>query len=115
MDRDEIYLRHIVDAVISIEEYLAGYSQAEFLVNGLLQAGVMRQLEIIGEAAKRVSAPTKSKLEILPWKVITGMRDKLIHDYFSVDLAAVWKTVQEDLPLLKSEINAFLTETPKTI
>jgi len=70
----------------------------------LIQSAVIRELEIIGEAAKNVSVETKSKHPDIPWKQMSGLRDKLIHDYFGVDLDAVWETVKRDLPVLKEKL-----------
>jgi len=103
MERDDIYKQHILDAISAIEEYIQGKTLNDFINDRLLQDGVVRKLEVIGEASKRLSEEFKSKIE-LPWKKITGTRDKLIHDYFKVDLEAVWKTISEDLKELKEEL-----------
>jgi len=87
--------------VEQIEEYLGGVTQEVFFTRKLLQDGVVRQLEIIGEAAKRLSPEIKSRAPHIPWKRVTGMRDKLIHDYMGVDLKAVWDTTQKNLPSLR--------------
>lgn len=72
-----------------------------FYQNYLVQDGVIRQLEIIGEATKRLSSEMCARCPNVPWQDIAGMRDKLIHDYFGVDLDAVWLTACNDIPLLK--------------
>jgi uncharacterized protein with HEPN domain len=105
---DTVYLRHMLDAIARIQSYLGDIDRAAFDNNLLLQDGVIRQLEIIGEAAKRVSARLRQQHPDLPWRSMAGMRDKLIHEYFGVDLDAVWKTVQGDLPSLQSRILAIL-------
>mgnify|MGYP001564581679 FL=1 len=64
----------------------------------------MRELGVIGEAAKKLSEEFKRVYTNVPWKQIAGMRDKLIHDYFEIDVEAVWKTAQEDIPFLKQEL-----------
>ena len=98
---DLIYLQHIADAVAKIEHYIKTVDYSTFRSQGLLQDGVIRQLEIIGEASKKLSAAFKNKYNSLPWKDIAGMRDKLIHDYFGVDLKIVWKAATEDVPKLR--------------
>ena len=74
----------------------------------LVQDGVIRQFEIIGEATKNLSVALKARHPDIPWKDFAGMRDKLIHQYFGVDLAAVWETVVYDLPPLKTVISRIL-------
>ncbi|MFC1807572.1 DUF86 domain-containing protein [Candidatus Omnitrophota bacterium] len=105
---DTVYLRHIADAITRIEEYLADVDQPTFIKTPLLQDGVIRQIEIIGEATKRISVDVKGKHVSIPWKDIAGMRDKLIHDYFGVDNDAVWSTAKRDIPALKTEIKRIL-------
>lgn len=103
--RDEsVYLRHILDAIVKIETYLHGIDEKAFYKNTLIQDGVIRQLEIIGEATKRLSDELRGKHADIPWQDMAGMRDKLIHDYFGVDLEKVWLTAKEDISLLKTEV-----------
>ncbi len=104
MKRNEAYLKHILDAIEKIENYIGGMSLEEFLKDSLKQDGVIRELEIIGEAAKKLSQDFKDKTSNIPWRKIMGMRDKLIHDYFDVDKEAVWKTATEDIIFLKKEL-----------
>ncbi|RJQ17025.1 DUF86 domain-containing protein [Candidatus Woesearchaeota archaeon] len=101
MKEDSFYIKHIAEAIKKIEEYAKNKTQ--FQQNTMIQDATIRQIEIIGEATKKISQKTKQKYN-LPWKDIAGMRDKLIHEYFGVDIAAVWKTVENDLPILKKEI-----------
>jgi uncharacterized protein with HEPN domain len=105
---DTIYLRHILDAIQRIEEYLAGVSYDRFLQSSLLQDGVVRQLEIIGEAATKVSIDFRDAHPGLAWGSMIGMRNRLIHAYFKVDLSIVWDTVQNDLPSLKQQVERIL-------
>ena len=111
MKHDEsVYVQHIFDVLIRIEEYLQGIDEQSFLKNNLVQDGVIRQIEIIDEATKRLSFELRSKYFNIPWEDIAGMRDKLIHDYFGVDIETVWLTAKEDIPILKSEIERILNE-----
>ena len=105
---DSVYLRHILDAISRIEEYSQEVDYQSFTRNTLIQDGVIRQLEIIGEATKRLSPALRSKYASIPWKQIAGIRDKLIHDYFGVDIDAVWETLKQDLPALKKEVEEII-------
>jgi uncharacterized protein with HEPN domain len=112
MERDDsVYLRHILDAISRIEEYLQGVIEETFYQQYLVQDGVIRQLEIIGEATKRLSPEMRAECPNVPWQDIAGMRDKLIHDYFGVDLDAVWLTACGDIPALKAEVLRALEES----
>ncbi|MEK6967491.1 MAG: DUF86 domain-containing protein [Nanoarchaeota archaeon] len=106
---DSVYLVHITEAIESIEEYIKGIKQSDFLSKKIIQSAVIREIEIIGEASKMLSNKLRESHDEIPWKKIIGMRDKLIHGYFGVDLNAVWKTVKEDLPLLKKAIKKIST------
>jgi len=98
------FLNHILDAIKKIEKYIQGIEEETFKKNDLVQDGVIRQIEIIGEAVKRLSDDITSQSPQVPWQDIAGMRDKLIHDYFGVDIDTVWLTVQKDIPEFKKEI-----------
>lgn len=114
MKRDDtVYLSHIRDASDRIAYYLQGISRAEFDKTLLLQDGVIRQLEIIGEAIKRVSKDLRDVYPEIPWQDIAGMRDKLIHDYFGVDVDTVWLTAKDDIPLLKDQVVRILRDLGK--
>ena len=101
MDKNKLYIRHILDAIQEINGYLKDVDYEKFLANKLIQDGVIRQLEIIGEASKRLSNKLKENSSGILWKDVCGMRDKLIHDYFGIDLEEVWKTATQDLEDLK--------------
>ena len=105
MKKDHVvYLKHILDAIDRIEEYTRGVGYEDFMRTNLVQAGVIREIEIIGEATKRLTQGFKERYSDIPWKQIAGMRDKLIHDYFGIDMDAVWDTTERDIPILKGKI-----------
>lgn len=104
MKDDFVYTDHIILCLNKIQDYTNGLEQIDFSKSELIQDAVIRNIEIIGEAAKKISSDLKSQYPEIPWKEMSGMRDKLIHDYFGVDVEVVWKTVKEDIPYLKSLI-----------
>jgi uncharacterized protein with HEPN domain len=109
MQRDDsVYLKHIRDAIGKIQVYTRGVSESAFRSNTLIQDAVIRQIEIIGEATKRLSDRTRMLNPGVPWQDIAGMRNKLVHDYFGVDIEKVWLTVQIDIPALKKQISKLL-------
>ena len=107
MSRDEVYLRHILDAIGRIESYVSCGRDA-FFANSMSQDAVVRQLEVIGEAVKQISSSTREKSPETPWREIAGMRDVLIHEYFAVDLEQVWEVTQQDLRQLRGAVEAIL-------
>ena len=105
MKKDEtVYLNHILDAINAIEEYTKGMSENEFFSNSMAHDAVIRQLEIIGEAANNISNDFQEKHSRIPWGKMIGIRNKIIHEYFNVNFAIIWDTVQDDLPILKKSI-----------
>ncbi len=99
MEKDSTYRKHILDSIADIKNFLEGISSyEEFVKNKLVCDAVIRKLEIIGEAAKRISPEYKNHAPQIPWKKIAGTRDKLIHDYMSVNLKIVWKILHDDIP-----------------
>ena len=102
------FLHNILDAIMKIEKYIQDIDEESFMKNDLVQDGVIRQIEIIGEAVNRLSNDLKSQSPNVPWQDIAGMRDKLIHDYFGVDIDTVWLTVEKDIPGFKENIKRII-------
>ena len=108
------YLRHIELAIERIRRYLAGMVRTSFLANEEKQDAVIRNIEIIGEAAqsiRRRHPDFAARHPEIPWGGIYGMRNAIAHGYFIVDLDVVWKTVCEELPTLAEQVGALYAET----
>ena len=106
MKRDDtVYVRHMLDAIQRVGDYVAGMDKRTFSTRVLVQDAVIRQLEVIGEAARHVSPDLRRGYPEIPWDDMTGMRDKLIHGYFGVDIEKVWLTAIEDLPVLRDQLS----------
>jgi uncharacterized protein with HEPN domain len=102
------YLGHIADSIAAIEEYVAA-GQDAFLDQRMIQDAVIRNFEIIGEVASRLSGSVRAKPEV-PWAKIIAFRNRLIHGYWSVDLLLVWDVIIHDLPALRAEVIRLLAE-----
>ncbi len=110
MLRDDVILLDILDSAKTAIEYVAGKTQSEFLSDRQCQDAVIRRLEIIGEAARRLSEETRTAHPELPWRGIIGQRNILIHKYDDVDLFVVWETVKNDLPGLVAHLQPFVRD-----
>jgi uncharacterized protein with HEPN domain len=105
---DRVYLKHILEAIEDIERYTAPGYQA-FIRERMRQDAVIRKLEVIGEAVKHLSAGAKSARPDIRWREIGAMRDKMIHEYFGVNLEIVWAAVEQNLPELKHATETLLS------
>ena len=99
-----VYIRHMLDAIKAIEAYTKNMRHESFLKNKMAQDAVIRNLEIMGEAAKRVPKNLRDAYPAIEWKKIAGMRDILIHEYLGVDVEKVWLVVENRLPALKKSL-----------
>ncbi|MCJ7812244.1 DUF86 domain-containing protein [bacterium] len=109
---DLIRLHHILDAMNEIESYVDDKDEHEFQTNTMLQSACIRQLEIIGEAANRLSEKLREK-SLNDWREIIGLRNILIHEYFGVDLSIIWQIIKIDLPNLKNKIQLIIQNLTK--
>lgn len=101
---DEPYLLHIRDAITLIEEWSKNVTFEIFNNDEKLQSAIIRQFEIIGEAARNVSSECKVQTPEIPWRPIMDARNTLIHGYFTIDKKKVWDMVTDDIPKLKEQI-----------
>jgi uncharacterized protein with HEPN domain len=99
--QDEIRLRHMLDAVREAMSFARHRTRQDLDADRMLVLAVVKDIEIIGEAANSISQETRARLRHIPWRDIVGMRNRLIHAYFDVDLDVVWQTVTSDLPALE--------------
>ncbi|MEF8894259.1 HepT-like ribonuclease domain-containing protein [Halodesulfurarchaeum sp.] len=100
------YITDIDEAARKIEQYTANLDYEDFVDDELRVDAVLRNFEVIGEAAKNVPAEVRDEYKAVPWAEMAGMRDKLIHGYSTVELAIVWKTVEEEIPEVKRQIES---------
>lgn len=106
-ERNRLFLGHMLEAIGAIESFTSE-GRAFFMSDLKTQSAVVRQIEIIGEAVKRLDAEVISAAPTISWRQIAGTRDRLIHGYFKVDLDAVWAMVEQDLAPLKETVRRLL-------
>ncbi len=102
------YLNDILESISDIKEFVAGIDYENFLRDKKTSKAVIRSLEIIGEAAKQIPEPLRSSHKEIPWQEIMGMRNKLAHEYFGVDLDIVWQSIHEDIDPLEAVVKEVL-------
>ncbi len=108
-ERDpRVYLDDILEAVRKAQEFSAGLSFEDFEADEKTVYAVVRALEIVGEASKQVTPGIRDRAPHVPWRLMTGMRDKLIHAYSGVDLKVVWRTIHDELPEVEAGIQALI-------
>jgi len=111
MNKDpRVFLKHTLESIEWIEKETEVVSKDEFIKNVPTQDMVIRRLEIIGEAVKNLPADFKKNYPDVPWQKISGLRDKLIHGYFGIDLELVWEIIKKNLPLFKLQIQQMLRD-----
>jgi uncharacterized protein with HEPN domain len=112
------FLAHMLDAVGQIQKYVLGKTAESFFTDRLLQDGVIRNFEILGEASRNLleAVPDASiKFPGIPFAAIYGMRNQLSHGYFAIDLDVVWKAIERDVPSLRTELEAVIAALDKPL
>ena len=104
----EVLLEDMRDAAARIQEYTKGLSEDAFLKDRRTADAVVRNLEIIGEAAGRLPKEFRQQHAEIAWEQIVGLRHRIVHDYFGIDLKLVWQILQQDLPVFQSKLTALL-------
>lgn len=106
---DKIRIRHILDAIAEVDNYLSGVSYNEYLANSEKRFATVKQIEIIGEACNHISAEIKLAHPEIEWKAIAGFRNISIHEYFGVNFQIVWEIAKNDLLVLKQQFSNILS------
>jgi uncharacterized protein with HEPN domain len=110
---DGIRLRHMLDAARESIAFARGRTRMDLDADRMLVLALVKAIEIIGEAAHRISPVTRGDFPMIPWDIIVGMRHRLVHGYFDINLDILWKTVQEDMPMLVALLRKMLGEDEK--
>ena len=105
---DEIRLRHMLDAAREAVSFAQGRARGDLETDRQLVLSLVKDIEIVGEAAAQTTESVRTQRSDIPWQEIVGMRNRLVHAYFSINLDIVWRTVQEDLPALIAQLERIL-------
>ncbi len=106
LDGDQVRLKHILDALQEAVDYVMDVEWTEFAAKRPLQHSVVRCIEIVGEASSRLSKELRESNPQIPWVDMIGMRNRIVHAYYEIDIDIIWKTAKEDLPNLLPKIKA---------
>lgn len=110
MNDDRFFLLHIRDSLREVRDFIEGESYESFLENRMLQNAVIRSFEVLGEASRRVSPELREAHPEVPWRVMGDFRNKLIHDYFGLELEVIWRSATEEAPMLLDRIERLVEE-----
>lgn len=108
MNRDDVFLGHILEEIAFLKSASEGLTYDELIVDPIRQRAIIRSIEIIGEATKNLSQGLKDEHPDIPWKLIAGSRDKMIHTYFDIDWSIVWNILTHEIPDLEEKFNNIL-------
>ena len=107
MKDNNVYIDLIIAACKKISEYIAGLDETAFLEQSMVQSAVLMQLQIVGEIAKKLDEKTTTEIDA-PWKMIVGLRNFISHDYFALELGAIWNVASVDVPDLEKKLHEYL-------
>lgn len=110
LHRDKERLRHILEAIDRVVRYTKGKSQEDLLNDDMIYYAVVKNIEIMGEAANMLTDSFVSTHPQTPWKMVKGMRNYIVHEYFQIDDTVVWDVVKNDLPKLRTQVLSYLSE-----
>ena len=113
-ERDSVRIRHMLDAAHSALSFVQGRTRGDLDEDEMLVFALTKAVEIVGEAANQVSSSTRDELSGIPWADVVGMRNRLVHVYFDIDLDVLWQTVAEDLPTLIELIEPIVPQSEST-
>lgn len=105
---DEIRLRHMLDASHEAMLFSQNRTRADLNTDRMLVLALVKSIEVVGEVASHITEPTKNELSGIPWTDIVGMRNRLVHAYFDINLDILWETVHDDLPILNAQLEPLL-------
>jgi uncharacterized protein with HEPN domain len=108
---DRIRLQHMLDAITAASQFVEGRKRSDLDADQMLVFALVRAVEIVGEAASKPSSEGRQELSAVPWSSIVGMRNRLVHAYFDVDLEILWNTVTQALPRLRTQVGTVLGES----
>lgn len=108
--KDLMRLQHMVQAMERIKRYTSGKRFDDLVEDDMMYYAIVKNIEIIGEAANLLTNNFKNEHPDTPWKLITGMRHYIVHEYFQVDNTVIWDVIQNDLPQLENQVNSYLKE-----
>ena len=109
--KDKERLNHIISAIDRVKRYIAGKSYEDFVADDMMYYAVVKNIEIIGEAANMLTQDFTENHSETPWKMVKGMRNYIVHEYFQIDDEVVWGVATEDLSILREQVMRYLEET----
>lgn len=109
-NKDIVRLQHILDAIRRIRKYSEGRTYEHFIADDMMYYAIVKNIEIIGEAANMLTFDFREKHSRTPWNMVTGMRNYIVHEYYQVDNTIVWDVVRNDLPVLEKQVTEYIGE-----